>query len=338
METPLSTLMQTPESGGLSGSSQTPKPLSGNTASFEFDFRAHLDARLLQQFGRRLGGLHTGPDVPILADSALQIGNALPLSDAENLLLAARLSQSNPAPAMPSRISALDVDADTRRGAMVRQMAGGRLPVESGTPTGLQELFGDGPTGPANGNARVQPLFAAGSGEESLLSKSHAPNFAAGASAASAPVTTTQVMSAGAPQTNHIDLTLRDAGWSNAFASRVVWQVSEGIQHAQLHLNPPQLGPVEVRLQLSNDRTNVHFYVHDVGIKDAVQDALPRLREMLMESGMSLGDASVQHGASDPRQHGTLPHYTDAQAEPPPPAEVVMAATEMGHRLIDAYI
>lgn len=85
-------------------------------------------------------------------------------------------------------------------------------------------------------------------------------------------------------------------GWSNAFSQRVVLAVGRNDQLAEIRVNPPHLGPVEVKLTMSGDDNRVatvHFTAHHAGVREAIESAIPRLREMFNEAGISLGNATV---------------------------------------------
>lgn len=82
-------------------------------------------------------------------------------------------------------------------------------------------------------------------------------------------------------------------GWGDAVGQKVVWMATERQQVAELHLNPPSLGPLEVRLTFSNDQTSALFVSHHPAVREAIESALPRLREMLADSGIMLGNAMV---------------------------------------------
>ncbi len=93
--------------------------------------------------------------------------------------------------------------------------------------------------------------------------------------------------------------------WTNAMNERVTWLVGQRMQSADIQINPPQLGPVEVRITIQNDQANVFFTSHNGAVREAIQAALPRLNEMLAQGGLSLGQTSVgaesfagQHQAS----------------------------------------
>ena len=81
--------------------------------------------------------------------------------------------------------------------------------------------------------------------------------------------------------------------WDGALGQKVTWMASNQMQIAELHLNPPNLGPLEVRLTVTNDQASAMFVSHHAGVRDAIESALPRLREMLAESGITLGNVSV---------------------------------------------
>jgi flagellar hook-length control protein FliK len=81
--------------------------------------------------------------------------------------------------------------------------------------------------------------------------------------------------------------------WNQAFSERVVWMARGGIQEAQLQLNPRHLGPVEVRLSVQQDQVNVQFTAQHATTREAIEQALPRLRDLLGDSGLQLGQADV---------------------------------------------
>jgi flagellar hook-length control protein FliK len=81
--------------------------------------------------------------------------------------------------------------------------------------------------------------------------------------------------------------------WANAMNERVTWLVGQRMPSADIQINPPQLGPVEVRITIQNDQANVYFTAQNSAVREAIQAALPRLNEMLAQGGLSLGQASV---------------------------------------------
>jgi flagellar hook-length control protein FliK len=81
--------------------------------------------------------------------------------------------------------------------------------------------------------------------------------------------------------------------WKEAFSDRVAWVVHQGRQVADLHLNPPQLGPVEIHVVLGNDQASISFSSPHAVVRDAIQAALPRLTEVLQNQGVVLSDVSV---------------------------------------------
>lgn len=83
------------------------------------------------------------------------------------------------------------------------------------------------------------------------------------------------------------------AEWGGAVGEKVLWMANQNHQVAELHLNPPNLGPLEVRLTISNDQASALFVSHHSAVREAIETALPRLREMLADNGIMLGNASV---------------------------------------------
>lgn len=92
-------------------------------------------------------------------------------------------------------------------------------------------------------------------------------------------------------------------GWDNALGQKVLWMVSNQQQVAELSLNPPDLGPLQVVLSLSDDQASATFVSQHADVRQALEAALPRLREMMADSGISLAETTVSADTSQ-RQGG----------------------------------
>lgn len=104
-------------------------------------------------------------------------------------------------------------------------------------------------------------------------------------SAASAP--------APAPVSLPVEVKVGAPGWDNVFSQRVAWAATNQHQVAELRLNPPNLGPVEVRITITNDQATASFVSSHASVRESIEAALPKLREMLGESGLTLGNVNV---------------------------------------------
>jgi flagellar hook-length control protein FliK len=92
--------------------------------------------------------------------------------------------------------------------------------------------------------------------------------------------------------------------WDQALGQKVVWMVAGEQQSASLTLNPPDLGPLQVVLNVSNSQANATFIAAQPEVRQALEAALPKLRDMLGEAGIQLGQASVNSGT--PNQQGNF--------------------------------
>ena len=90
--------------------------------------------------------------------------------------------------------------------------------------------------------------------------------------------------------------------WENQVGQKVVYMVGSEEQTASLTLNPPDLGPLQVVLSVTNDQASVSFSANQEEVRQALENALPRLREMMSESGIALGNATVNAGMPDSGQ------------------------------------
>ncbi|MGE5490849.1 MAG: flagellar hook-length control protein FliK [Actinomycetota bacterium] len=104
---------------------------------------------------------------------------------------------------------------------------------------------------------------------------------------------------------------INDSRWSQDFGEKIVWLAKNDQQVAQLSINPPQLGPMHISLSLNGDQASALFASPHAEVRQAIQDAMPQLREMLAGAGINLGQANV--GTQLPQQqqnNGQQPQFS----------------------------
>ena len=140
-------------------------------------------------------------------------------------------------------------------------------------------------TGPATPAAQVIPVTTAPAAMQPLSPTSLAPPAAA--------------------QTQFdISLPVLDPAWQTAVNERVVWMAGRGVQSAELRLSPAELGPLQVQLAVDERGVSVTINATHAATREALEGAIPRLREMLSEQGMNLNGATVSDQGVDGRaQH-----------------------------------
>lgn len=90
-----------------------------------------------------------------------------------------------------------------------------------------------------------------------------------------------------------VSVPLGGPAWGEEFGQRVVWVARQGEQLAHISVTPPQLGPVEIRLNVTQDQASLSFVSPHAQVREAIEAALPRLREMLADSGLVLAHVDV---------------------------------------------
>ncbi|MCP5195785.1 MAG: flagellar hook-length control protein FliK [Gammaproteobacteria bacterium] len=113
--------------------------------------------------------------------------------------------------------------------------------------------------------------------------------------------TTTSTFTPTLPET----LDLRQNNWGRALGHQLNWLVNNRMQEAEIRVNPPELGPLEVRMSLHQNQTNVTFFCHDAAVREAIENALPRLREMLDSQGIHLNHTQVSDQSLARQQTGS---------------------------------
>ncbi|MFA6699394.1 MAG: flagellar hook-length control protein FliK, partial [Thiomicrospira sp.] len=141
------------------------------------------------------------------------------------------------------------------------------------------------------------------------------------------------------PMLASIAYPLRHPQWGTAVAKRVVFMANQQMQQAQITLNPEKLGPIQIRLHVERDQSiAVSMSAQHGATREALEQAIPRLREMLEEAGIAFSSLDVgdEGGFEDQafsRQSGAR-NGTSAAQEPVAEQDTVITQS---NNMIDFY-
>jgi flagellar hook-length control protein FliK len=141
-----------------------------------------------------------------------------------------------------------------------------------------------------------------------------------------------------------VSVPLQHTTWPQAMGERVTWMVNQQVQQAELRLNPPDLGMLEVRVAMQDDKATLNFHSPLPHVREALEAALPRLREALAEQGIALGDAQVSHQSLAQHQpahdgRGGTGHGRSGDAQPTLNGEDsgITTPVRVGEGMLDLY-
>ncbi len=129
--------------------------------------------------------------------------------------------------------------------------------------------------------------------------------------------------------------------WGEAVTERVMWMSAKGIREANIQLDPPELGPLSVKVSVTQEQAQVSFTVHHAGVREMLDQNAVRLRELFAEEGLNLVDVDV----SDQSQSGdgndeseTLANSDNKEADEEVITETVIRSDNKSYSLIDSYV
>ncbi len=110
-------------------------------------------------------------------------------------------------------------------------------------------------------------------------------------------------------------LDLQQTEASQKLQERINIMMSKNIQRADIRLDPPELGNVQIRVNVSGEQTTVQFQVQNAQAREAIESAMPRLREMMEQQGLNLADTQVGEQARDGSGTGDGENASGSEAE-----------------------
>jgi flagellar hook-length control protein FliK len=276
---------------------------------------AAAPSTLSVDFMSMLGQL-AGAVAPTPASTAMQPGPSLPATkdgeeadtDAESTDMIGMMPLS--LPVMPTEVKAEAAEAQSA--TLLGVAAGLGKSKEAVAPEA--KLLSD----------LIQPEQAAGQGKFEIPQLPATDN-------------TSPLRQAESAQSRSVNVPVGTAQWADEIGSRMTMMVEQGKHTASLRLSPEHLGPLEVRITMNGDQASVQFGAAHVDTRNAIENALPRLREMFAATGLSLADANVSREPPRQQQNPTPQSSSSSSSFGGEEGVTATAAAQVRLGLFDAY-
>lgn len=146
---------------------------------------------------------------------------------------------------------------------------------------------------------------------------------------------------AASTQTQMAPLNLGQNAWETNLGSRLQMMIGQNVQTAEIRLDPPELGSLDIKVKITNDVASVNITSAHAQVREALETAVPKLREMFAESGVELGDVNVrqesssqQQNASDANEEQNFAHNSEIDSSNDP---TVVTTKVQSNNLLDIY-
>ncbi|MFG6465564.1 flagellar hook-length control protein FliK [Roseateles sp. BYS87W] len=215
------------------------------------------------------------------------------------------------------------VDADADTGSATARAAGRTTPPGDGTSSATAARPAPPPAAASSAAAARQDATASAERSASLAP---AQRDAASAGPTALPTASAnpqafaavmQPLLGGAADTRftpeataRVHASLHSTAFAPELGTRVSLMAVDGVQHAELQLNPAEMGPVTVQIVLDGSQAQVSFQAVQAETRAALEQSLPDLAAALQGQGLTLSGGGVfqqaqqDPGASDNRNSG----------------------------------
>ncbi len=126
--------------------------------------------------------------------------------------------------------------------------------------------------------------------------------------------------------------------WKDELGTQLTWMATKGLESASLRLSPEHLGPLDIRISVREGEASVYFGATHPDTRSALEQSLPRLRELFAAQGLVLADAGVSRDA--PRNAFKPPASSlgPRGVSDVPGETVVKSVTHARLGLVDTYV
>ncbi len=106
----------------------------------------------------------------------------------------------------------------------------------------------------------------------------------------------------------NIPVAVQNSGFPSAVGYYVSGMLDNQLKVVQLHLNPPNLGPLQVQVKVDGQHTEVTLQVQHAVVRDALAAGLPQLLELLSQNGQQINVQLQYHPGGSQGQSGQGNH------------------------------
>lgn len=109
-------------------------------------------------------------------------------------------------------------------------------------------------------------------------------------------------------------LAMHQSGWSEGIVERVMYLSSQNLKSAEIKLEPAELGRLDIRVNMAPDQqTQVTFVSAHLGVRDALESQMIRLRESFQQQGLGQVDVNVSDQSQQQAQQQAQEQASRAQ-------------------------
>ncbi|HHG8550299.1 TPA: flagellar hook-length control protein FliK [Legionella pneumophila] len=112
------------------------------------------------------------------------------------------------------------------------------------------------------------------------------------------------------PKNFSIPIHVNHSQWSEQLSEHIVWLGHQDVKSALIKIHPEELGPLEINVKVVKDNASVNISTHSVYVKEIVDQAIPRLREMMAQQGINLSEVHIGTDTSS-RQGSQKNHHAE---------------------------
>lgn len=99
-------------------------------------------------------------------------------------------------------------------------------------------------------------------------------------------------------------LSMRQPNWNQNLGKNILWMVKEDLQSASIRVKPAELGPLNIQISVQQEQLQVSISAQHAGAREALEAALPRLREQFVSQGFQQVNVDI----SEQQERGTTGH------------------------------
>jgi flagellar hook-length control protein FliK len=103
-------------------------------------------------------------------------------------------------------------------------------------------------------------------------------------------------------KSDYIENSIFDGKWGKYFGDKLLSLSVQGAKQAIIHIEPPELGPVDVRIDMDKDKTSISFSSHHAQVRQILEDSTLKLKEIFLEQGLS----NLEVNVSDKENSGSF--------------------------------
>lgn len=134
-----------------------------------------------------------------------------------------------------------------------------------------------------------------------------------------------------------VEVSVDSEHWPTQMAEKIHWMSNQDVKSAKIHINPPELGPIEAQIKMLDKGAEIVLSSQHAQIRDAMEQMLPHLKDLFSDNNINLQNVDISDHHPKGQENQQEQNHTREQTHPRESFSTPIVPTAKPKGIVDYY-